>query len=430
MLKKSIFLALATLCVCGTFAQKQQVVLDKVVAVVGGSSILYSDMNSYARQLTEQRRAEGYTSDRDPQNEALEALMMQKLLYTQAQIDSVKINDSDVASRAEEQVQMMAVEAGGVAKLEAREHIAIFNIREMMRQRLEEQSYAEAMQDQITSKVTIVPGEVDRFYKKIDKDSLPMMPEQYIYAQIVRYPKSIVQSKQRTKERLLEMRERVIKGDAKFETLARMYSQDPSTMMRGGEMDPIALNQLVPEFSVLEKLKPGQISEVVETQYGFHIIQLIEKRGMLYRFRHILLAPSSPPNELVDAMRTLDSLAHLVRMDSLSFDRAAYEYSDDAHSKMNGGVVSNHDVLEHFRAGDPKLTQTAFRKEDFGSNNKLDDYNALTLLKVGEISPAFLSKDLNNNELAKIVKMVGIIPSHKASLNEDYLRLEELALRT
>ncbi|MEG2613248.1 MAG: peptidylprolyl isomerase, partial [Alistipes sp.] len=424
MLKKSICLAVATLCVCGVFAQRQQVVLDKVVAVVGSSSILYSEMVDYAHQLSSQRRAEGYTSDRNPQNEALEMLMMQKLLYTQAQIDSVKVNLSDISTRAEEQMQLMVSEAGGVAQLEAREHMAIFNIRETLRQRIEEQFYAETLRDEITSKVTIVPGEVERFYKKIDKDSLPMLPEQYVYAQIIRYPKSIVQAKQHTKERLLDMRERVISGDAKFETLARMYSQDPGTMMRGGEMDPIALNQLVPEFGVLEKLKPGQISEVIETQYGFHIVQVIERRGMIYRFRHILLHPIYPPSELADAMNTLDSLTRLVRLDSLSFDSAAFYYSDDAHSKMNGGIVSNHDILEYNRYGDPKLTQTAFYKEDFGRNNKLEDYNALIRLKVGEISPAFLAKDLSSNELAKVVKLVEVIPTHKASLNEDYLMLE------
>ncbi len=167
---------------------------------------------------------------------------------------------------------------------------------------------------------------------------------------------------------------------------------------------------------------------MVESQFGFHIVQLIEKRGAMYRFRHILLHPTYTDDELVEAMRTLDSLVRLVRADSITFDRAALEYSDDPHSKMNGGVVSNHDILERY-AGDVKLTQTAFFKEDFGHFGKLDDYNALRSLKPGQISSAFLTQDMAGNQMAKVVKLVRIIPTHRASLNEDYLRLEELALR-
>ena len=155
----------------GALAQKRQVMLDKVVAVVGGSSILYSEVDDYARQLTEQRRQEGYTSDRDPMNEALEALMTQKLLYNQAQIDSVKVNDADIMARVEEQVQQMVEAEGSIPQLEAKHHMPIFNIREIMRQRYEEQAYANSMQTEVVDKVSVIPGEVERFYKSISKDS-------------------------------------------------------------------------------------------------------------------------------------------------------------------------------------------------------------------------------------------------------------------
>lgn len=429
MLKKGMLFAAFVLCACGATAQKRQVMLDKVVAVVGGSSVLYSEMDQYARQLTAQRRAEGYTSDRDPQNEALEALLTQKLLYNQALIDSVEVHTAEIASRVDEQVAMMAEEAGGIAELEARQHMAIFNIREVMRQRYEEQAYAQAMQGQVVGKVKIIPGEVERYYKKMDKDSLPIIPEQYVYAQITRFPKSIVQAKQRAKERLLEMRERIINGDAKFENLARMYSQD-GTAIRGGEMGPTSLNELDATFAgALEKLRPGQISEVTESQYGFHIIQLIEKRGSQYRFRHILIKPSYTDQELIASMGTLDSLVRLVRVDSITFEKAALDYSDDLHSKMNGGLVSNHDILEFYSVSDARMTQTAFFKEDFGRFQKMDDYNALRRLKTGEISDAFLTQDITGNELAKVVKLLEIIPTHTAALEKDYLRLEEMALR-
>ena len=276
--------------------------------------------------------------------------------------------------------------------------MAIFSIRENMRQRYEEQSYASSMQSEVVSKVSVIPGEVERFYKSIDKDSLPTVAEQYVYAQITRFPKSITEAKQRTRERLLDMRERIITGKAKFENLARMYSQDPGTMMRGGEMDPTELNGLEAPFAdALENMKPGQISEVVETRYGQHIIQLLDKRGSLYHFRHILLRPVYTMDELNEGVVFLDSIANQIRKDSLSFDKAALQFSDDATSKMNGGIVSNHDILERFNAFEAKLTVTKFLREDFAHFGALDDYNALIRLKPGEISPAFLTEDIMGN---------------------------------
>ena len=197
---------------------------DQVVAVVGGSSILYSDVEAYADELVQQRREMGYTSDRDPMNEALEALLQQKLLYNQALIDSVDINSGEVSARIEAYLQSLI--EGGIANLEAKEHMAVFNYREMLRQRYEEQFYAQTMQGQVVGKVTVVPGEVERFYNSIDKDSLPIIGEQYVYAQITKFPASLSEAKQRTKEPLLDMRERVITGKTKFSVLARMYSVD------------------------------------------------------------------------------------------------------------------------------------------------------------------------------------------------------------
>lgn len=428
MFKKVIFAFLCVAAATGTMAQKRTVMLDKVVAVVGSTSILYSDVKRYADEMVKQRRQEGYTSDRDPMNEALEALMTRKLLFNQAQIDSVQINDSEIASRVEEQLGTLISQEGSIPALEAKHHMPVFNLREQMRRRYEEQAYASSLQQQVISRIAIIPGEVEHFYKSISKDSLPIIPEQYVYAQITKFPKSIKAAKQRTTERLLDMRERIITGKTKFESLARMYSQDPATMLRGGEMDPAPLNMLDDGFArALELLRPGQISEVVESQYGFHIIQLLDKHGALYHFRHIMLRPDYTPEELQEATSELDSIRHLIRSDSMTFEQAALMFSDDATSKMNGGIVSNHDLLERQYAFDAKLTVTKFLKEDFRFAQ--DDYNAIRMLKVGDISPAFLTEDIKGNQLGKIVKLVEVIPTHTASLNEDYLRLEELALQ-
>ena len=429
MVKKSILFAALALTVTGAMAQERQVMLDKVVAVVGSSSILYSEVESYANQLVQQRREAGYTSDRDPMNESLEALLTQKLLYNQALIDSVEINQGAIVSAVEEQVQQMIDMEGSISKLEARHHMPIFNIREIMRQRYEEQNYAQEMQRTVVSKVSVIPGEVERYYKSISKDSLPVIADQLVYAQITKFPKSMTAAKQRTRERLVDMRERVISGQAKFENLARMYSQD-GTAMRGGEMDPTPLAQLDQAFAkALEALKPGQVSEVVESQYGFHIIQLLDQHGQLYHFRHILLRPVYTSEELGESLNLLDSIADLIHKDSITFEQAALKYSDDASSKMNGGIVSNHDILERFNAFDAKLTVTKFLKEDFGRFKSLDDYNALRQLEPGEVSEAYLTEDMLGNQMAKIVKLVEVIPTHTASLNEDYLRLEEMALQ-
>lgn len=429
MVKKSILFAALALTVTGAMAQERQVMLDKVVAVVGSSSILYSEVESYANQLVQQRREAGYTSDRDPMNESLEALLTQKLLYNQALIDSVEINQGAIVSAVEEQVQQMIDMEGSISKLEARHHMPIFNIREIMRQRYEEQNYAQEMQRTVVSKVSVIPGEVERYYKSISKDSLPVIADQLVYAQITKFPKSMTAAKQRTRERLVDMRERVISGQAKFENLARMYSQD-GTAMRGGEMDPTPLAQLDQAFAkALEALKPGQVSEVVESQYGFHIIQLLDQHGQLYHFRHILLRPVYTSEELGESLDLLDSLANQIRIDSITFEKAALEYSDDASSKMNGGIVSNHDILEQYSPMDAaSLTVTKFLKEDFGRFKSLEDYNALMRLKPGEVSSAFLAEDMLGNQMAKIVKLVEVIPTHTASLNDDYLRLEEMAL--
>ena len=430
-MKKILSILICTLIVASAVvAQRRFVMLDKVVAVVGNSSVSYSDMQQMAKSIIEQRRADGYTSDRPAQDEALENLMLQKLLYNQALLDSVEISQSDVAQRVEQQVQSMVDREGSISALEKKSHMAIYHIRDLLRRQIEEQSYAQTMQQTIVSKTKIVPGEVERFYNSIDKDSLPIIAEQYQYAQITMFPKNMKEAKLRTRERLIDMRERIVTGKTRFATLARMYSVDGSAI-RGGELEPAPLAGFVKSFAdALAELKPGQVSEVVETEFGFHLIQLIDKKGQLYHCRHILLRPTYTIDEIVAPMQDLDSLVNLVKKDSLSFEEAARKHSDDKHSKQNGGVVTNHDLLERYSAYDAKLTATKFLKEDFGAmgGKSIDDYNAIRRLKEGEVSEPFRSTDMMGNELVKVVKLLKVIPAHNASLEEDYLRLEQMAL--
>ena len=430
-MKKVLLTALAVvLAGAGLYAEKRFVMLDKVVAVVGNSSIMHSEVEQTAQQLVEARRAEGYTSDRDPKNEALEQLLMQKLLYNQALIDSVEISTADVVQRVEARVQQMTEEAGSVIELERQSHMPVYHIRELLRRQIEEQAYAGAMQQQVIGKVKVVPGEVEYFYNNTEKSELPIIAEQYVYAHITKYPEGMEQAKRRTRERLLDMRERIVTGKAQFSTLARMYSVDGAAI-RGGELEPTTLQGWVKPFAdAVEELKPGQVSEVVETQFGLHIVQMIDKRGSLYHCRHIVLRPTFTTDEIIAPMLKLDSIANLIRKDSLTFEAAALAHSDDKYSKQNGGIVTNHDMLEHYSAFDAKLTATKFLKEDFGvgGGRSIDDYNAIRYMKKGDISSAFRTSDMNGNEMCKIVKLLDIIPAHNATLDEDYLRLEQIAL--
>ncbi|MBQ2007200.1 MAG: peptidylprolyl isomerase [Alistipes sp.] len=434
MLKKRVIAVAALIAVmmsAGVLtAQKRQVLLDRVVAVVGGSAILYSEVEDNAATLVQQRREQGYTSDRDPMNESLEMLMRQKLLYSQALIDSIDVY-SDINSYVEEQLQSMIAEAGSIAELEAREHMPVFNFRELLRQQVVEQEYARSMQQTVVSDVKVSPGEVEQYFNSLKEEELPLVPEQYVYAQIVRYPSSQEDAKRRTRERLMEMRERIISGKSTMAVLARTYSVDPGTAMRGGEMPAGPLEELVaPYAEALEKLKPGQVSEVVETDYGFHIIELLEEpKNGLYRSRHILLRPTYTAEELNQPITFLDSLANMIRQDSITFEAAALEHSEDKLTKMNGGLVTNHDLLMSSPSyANVKYSATKFRREDFGDGKSLQDYSNIIRMKVGDVSPAYMAQDLRQNQQAKIIKLLEIIPTHPASLEEDYSTIEEMAL--
>lgn len=410
-------LALAAI---GGHAQERYTV-DKVAAVVGNSAILYSELCEAADYLEQEQRAQGYTPDKDPMIQSLEFLLTQKVLYNQALIDSVQISMESVMARTDQYMSMMEEQAGSVAALEEQLGQPSFAIRQRMKERFEEQEYARAMRQEIDGKVTVTPGEVERFYRQHDKDEFPIVPQQYVYAQIVRFPSSSTAAKQRVREQLLDMRERIING-TRFDLLARMYSID-ATAMRGGDLGWMPLQAWVQPFAdAVEKLQPGQISEVVETEFGFHIIELLEKKGDKYHARHIVLRPVYTPDELAADGRFLDSLAQQIRDGKITFEEAALQYSDDKYSRQNGGVVTNSEQLE--QQGTGELPKNKFMREELQN-----DYPALSQLKVGEISPSFQSYDGYGNVLNKIVKLIAIIPAHTANLSEDYTEIESLALQ-
>ena len=425
---KKLMLFFAALAVSSGAAFAQKFIADKVVAVVGSQPILYSEVVAQAAQMTEEYRRQNYTSDRDPMDEALEALLEQKLLYNQSQIDSIGIEGyaGRIADMVGANTDAMITEAGSIMALEARKRKPLYSIKEDLRREYEEYFAANEMRAHIQRQVKMTPGEVDRFYRDFDPDSLPVIPEQYVYAQITKFPKSAEAAKQRARERLLELRQRIINGE-RFDRLAVIYSLDGGSAMRGGEMEPAPKESFVEPFAIAAaKLRPGQVSGVVETEYGFHIIQLIDKPSEeLYHLRHILLKPTYTTDEQLETLDFLDSLAGSIRAGAITFEHAAALYSDDAASKMNGGVVSNQEMLfRYYGDSDPSKTRTRFAKDDLEPS----DASHLVRMREGEISRAFIGRDFRMNEMGKILRLNEIVPSHKANLSEDWLDIEQMAL--
>lgn len=420
------FILLGTALLMTSTLSAQKVYADKVVAVVGNSAILYSEVADRASQIVEERREINYTPERSAENQALEDLLLQKLLYNQAQIDSVSIDNymSQIGEYVENQVSGMIAKAGSLKELERQQHRQTYEIKDELRGKIEEYYYAQAMMHSVTENEAVTPGEVERTFKKMKKDDLPIIPEQYVYAQITRYPKSSEGAKQRTKERLLEIRERILNG-ARFDLMARMYSVDPGTALRGGELPPFTKEQFVQPFvDAVSKLQPGQMSGVVETEYGFHLIQLISHEGDTYMARHILLKPVFADSELQQTLEVLDSVVSAIRDGRATFAEAALRESDDAGSRLNNGIVTNLDLMRSRGQFDPSAATTKFPKDQIDPN----DYKVLSTLKIGEISAPYIAFDRRGDQWGKVITPVEIIPSHTADIKTDYLALEQISL--
>ncbi|MDR1984568.1 MAG: peptidylprolyl isomerase [Prevotellaceae bacterium] len=391
-----------------TISQAQEKnVIDKVVAVIGNEAVLLSDveMDIYHRKMR------GILSEENLFCTVLEEMLQSRLFIAQAKIDSLTATPSAIQSSVDDNINYYISMVGSEKALEDQFKKPISKIREMMSAPAEEQILIQQMRSKIVQGIEVTPADAKRFYESIPADSMPTIPEQYSFQQITIYPPT-ADANFEVRERLLELRERIMKGE-KFSTLAILYSQDPESAKRGGELGlSPATNYVVPFRNAALSLKPGQVSHVVETEYGFHIIQMIEKQGKdLINVRHILLKPIYSANDQRLAFSRLDSVRNLITSDSITFEQAAMFFSKDEKTRMNGGLVSN-----------PSTLSPRFDKDQLGNN-----YFVLRELKPGQISDPFKSTDDNGREVYKIVKLKEIIPTHKANLKDDFSVIKSMA---
>lgn len=402
-----------------------QYIADEVAAIVGNSHILLSDIERKTEEVIRDRRERGILSNRPARDEAFETLLLWKMLAEQARADSLdKELRGGLDEQVERQVQQLVAEAGSVKALERKYRKEIFAIRDDLKREAEDQQLANIMQSDVMQKVEVTYRDVADFFAQLPVDSLEMVPEQYVYAQIVRFPPETEERKFEVRQKLLEYRQRILDGE-NLGALARLYSMDPITARSGGEWGPGNVNQLVyPIVEALETLKPGTVSEIIETEYGYHIVELISLRGELVHFRQILLKPTFTVEETEREMRLLDSLVREVGTDKEAFEQAVARYSMDKETNQNGGVVFNSMLAK--QQFDAKYASPKFMKDALMPQ----DYIPLSRLKEGEVSAPYEAIDLaTGSTVYKILRLNKVIPSHHASLVEDYEIIADFALQ-
>ena len=388
--------------------------IDKTIATVGNEFILLSQLESEVQMMM----AQGYASDGNIRCSILENLMGQKLFLAQAKLDSLTASADQVEMELTNRINTAIASLGSEERLEEYFNKPLYKLRNDWRELLTEQNLTSQMQQNVMQQAGFMtPAEIEKFYKKMDKDSLPVISTQYKISQIALYP-SKDEAVTAVRERLLDFRNRILNGE-KFSTLATLYSQDPESVMRGGELGMAPKSIFWPAFSdAAAALKPGQISQIVETPDGFHIIQMVEKDGDMINVRHILLKPEYTSKDRDKAFKELDSIRTKILADSITFDLAARIYSQDPKSSINGGVMS-----------DPNTGADYFEMDQL----KPADYAVLREMKIGDISAPFESTDnegRSGNTLYKIIKLDDIKPSHTATLEDDFMVIQNYANNT
>lgn len=403
-MKKYLLLLILFICSDYLFAQKN--VVDKIVAVVGEEIILKSDIENAF--LQEQGRGL-ISSSSDFKSELLEQQLIQKLLMAQAQVDSISVTEEEVENALSSQIDYFISNIGSQERLEKYFGKSLQEIKDDMRSPMREKLITEQMQQKIVEKIRTTPSEIRNYFKKIPKDSLPDMPDRFELQQIVLQPNISDAEKERVRERLREFRDKILKGEESFNTLAVFYSEDKESATRGGELGYYSRNSLDPAFAEAAfNLKPGKISKIVESEFGFHIIQLIDRQGDKINVRHILLQPKVSEEEKEEALHRLDTIRQYITDGKMTFEEAAYYFSSDKKTRNNGGLFA-----------DPMTSEARIARADIPAEMARE----VNRLKTGEISEPFISWTQGKEEY-KIVKVKAFYPKHKANLDDDWQNFE------
>lgn len=400
--------AIVLLLLCLT--AKGQSVIDEVIWVVGDEAILRSEVEE------ERLRAqyEGTTIPGDPYCYIPEQMAIQKLFLHQAVIDSVEANESSVSHQVDMRLNYYINQIGSKEKMEEYFRKTSSEIREEMMTTVRNQMIIQQMQQKLTADIKPTPADIRRYYNSLPLDSIPVMPAQ-VEVQILSFePPVPVEETERVKQRLREFTERVQNGSADFGMLARLYSEDTESAKRGGELGFVGKGQLVTEFAdvAFNLNDPKRVSRIVQTEYGYHIIQLIEKKGERINCRHILLRPRISATDKVHAIERLDSIRHQIIVDSLQFEQAVIQFSEDKNTVMNAGLMIN-----------PNTGSSRFEYQDLAPEIAKQIYN----LNEGEISQPFVMIDqAKNREVCAIVKVKKKTDVHRAKLSDDFQAIKAM----
>ena len=399
-MKRSIIYIFLTL----SLAVQAQGVIDEVIWVVGDEAILRSEVEE------ERLRAqyEGQQIPGDPYCVIPEQLAVQKLFLHQAELDSVEANESSVSHQVDMRLNYYINQIGSKEKMEEYFRKTSSEIREEMMTTVRNQMIIQQMQQKLTSDIKPTPAAIRRYYNSLPSDSIPMMPAQ-VEVQILSFePPVPAEETERVKSRLREFTERVQNGTADFGMLARLYSEDTESAKRGGELGFVGRGQLVSEFAevAFNLNDPKRVSRIVQTEYGYHIIQLIEKKGERINCRHILLRPRISTTDKVNAIERLDSIRQLITTDSLQFEQAVIRFSQDKNTVMNAGLMIN-----------PNTGSSRFEYQDLAPEIAKQIYS----LNEGEVSQPFVMMDpAKNREVCAIVRVAKKTDVHRANLTDDF----------
>lgn len=389
-------------------------IVDEVIWVVGDEAILKSDVEA----LRIQGQQEGMRWHGDPDCSIPEQIAVQKLYLNQAIIDSVEVTEADITQGVEQYIESMISVIGSREKLEEYQKKSISQIRADLRESYRERQMVQGMQQKLVKDITVTPAEVRRYFKDLPLDSVPFVPTEVEVQIITQQPRIEQEEINRVKEELRDYTDRINKGESTFQTLARLYSEDPGTARRGGELDYTVRAALDPAFAnvAFSLSDPKRVSKIVESEFGFHIIQLIDKRGDKIKVRHILRKPVVGEESVEKSMARLDSIRTDILDEKFPFEAAASLISDDKDTRNNNGLM--------FNSTQDGLRTSRFKLADLPS----EVARAVDGLQVGEISKPFQMMNERGKTVCAIVKLKGRTEGHKATITEDFQVMKNVVL--